>query len=110
MITGEYAELSDDDETVEIDRTPKTQNDYEAQEEDAIDAEYTLYKERRGIKEKRAEAVANQTMPYLMRVGQDEVYLPFCLSSFLFGAQSAVTGASECLLELLGHSCMDVRS
>merc|ERR1712166_1190415 len=72
VITGEYAELSDDDETVEIDRTPKTQNDYEAQEEDAIDAEYTLYKERRGIKEKRAEAVANQTMPYLMRVGQDE--------------------------------------
>merc|ERR1712166_319276 len=72
VITGEYAELSDDDETVEIDRTPKTQNDYEAQEEDATDAEYTLYKERRGIKEKRAEAVANQTMPYLMRVGQDE--------------------------------------
>eukprot|EP00656_Telonema_subtile_P051984 TRINITY_DN7120_c0_g1_i3.p1 TRINITY_DN7120_c0_g1~~TRINITY_DN7120_c0_g1_i3.p1 ORF type:complete len:853 (-),score=356.21 TRINITY_DN7120_c0_g1_i3:39-2597(-) len=69
---GEVADLSESEEEEEIDLEPKAAEDYDEQEENWLDKSYNDYKGRRGIKEKRAEAKNEETMPYLMQVELDQ--------------------------------------
>lgn len=73
VLTGEVAELSEEEEEEEVrDLEPKAGEEYDEHEEAWLEQSYNEYKGRRGIKEKRAEAKKEETMPYLMQIEMDQ--------------------------------------
>ena len=76
VLSGERAELSDDDEEEEaLDLSAKDPEDYDAQEEAWLNNSYAEYKNRRGskatLREKRAASKQEEEMPYLLQAEMD---------------------------------------